>query len=62
MSDKEQLILIKDLIRKYFYYLDIIETTDEGREFHPNRLGSCRIMDGVAMEKILFELKKIANE
>lgn len=62
MTDKEQLEEIKALIRQYFSILDIVEETDDGREFHPNRLGSCRAMDCDRMEKLLIKLKEFTIE
>lgn len=42
-----------DAVRKFFYYLDIKEESDSGRVFSPNHIASCRVMDGIALEKVL---------
>jgi len=58
---EQSLSRILGLLKEYFYYLDIEEETDEGRKFHPNRLGgSCRAIDGQRMNEILIELKEYA--
>jgi hypothetical protein len=48
----------KAAVAKLFYYLDIVEESDSGNDFHPNFISSCRVMDGVAMEKLLKQLKQ----
>lgn len=58
MTDADAKIAVADL----FYYLDMVEESENGRPFHPNVIRSCRAMDGVAMEKILAALKKWATD
>lgn len=50
------------LVGEYLSLLDVVETTDDGREFRPNRLGSCRAMDGQRMNQILTELRLMIPE
>jgi hypothetical protein len=50
------------LVGEYLSLLEIVETTDDGREFRPNQLGSCRVMDGSRMNEILNELRQIVDQ
>lgn len=52
----------KAAVAKLFYYLDIVEESDSGNEFHPNFISSCRTMDGVAMNNLLKQLKQWSQE
>ena len=52
----------KEAVAKFLYYLEIVEESDSGNEFHPNFISSCRVMDGVAMNKLLKQLKEWAHE
>ena len=61
MSPQEQLARLKQAVRDYFALLDIQEETDDGRPFFPNRLGSCRVMDGVKMEDALKRMKELSK-
>ena len=62
MTDTEQLAAIRAKLARFFYLLDIEETTDEGRVFRPNQLGgSCRVLDAVEMGQILTDLKEWAK-
>lgn len=57
MTNEQAKLALADL----FYYLDMVEESDSGREFRPNTITSCRVMDGVAIEKLLTELKRWAQ-
>lgn len=48
------------LIRELIGLLEKREETDDGREFRPNRIDSCRCLDGARMDEILARLKAIA--
>lgn len=52
----------KQLIQKLFYYLDVVEETDEGRQFHPNYISSCRALDGAELNSILTSLEQWSNK
>ena len=52
---------LQQAVRDYFALLDIEEETDDGRRFFPNRLGSCRVMDGVKMEAALRRMKELSK-
>jgi hypothetical protein len=45
------------LVKEFISLLDITEESDSGNEFKPNRISSCRVMDGERMEKLLAEMK-----
>lgn len=49
---------MKELLKEMFEILDVVEVSDEGREFRPNKFVSCRAMDGERLGQILDELKK----
>ena len=62
---KEQKEIMSKLARdvlEFVYLLEIEETTDEdGRPFHPNRISSCRAMDGAKMNELLTRMKQMAE-
>ena len=53
---------MKELLKEMFEILDVVEVSDEGREFRPNKFVSCRAMDGERLGQILDELKKEITE
>lgn len=53
---------LKQLVKKFFYYLDIVEESDSGRVFKPNQISSCRVMDSKNMGEILARMKEIIGE
>lgn len=53
---------MKELLKEMFEILDVVEVSDEGREFRPNKFVSCRAMDGERLSQILNELKAKTNE
>ena len=52
----------KELLKEFFYLLEIEEQSDGGNFFHPNRIASCRAVDGQKLNEILMELKRRTNE
>lgn len=52
----------KTLIKELFELLDKTEETDEGRVFYPNRISSCRVLDGEKLEQVLKELKNTLED
>jgi hypothetical protein len=50
------------LVKELFRLLDITEETDEGRVFHPNRISSCRVLDGEKLEQVLKELRNTVED
>ena len=48
---------MKELLKEMFEILDVVEVSDEGREFRPNKFVSCRAMDGERLGQILNKLK-----
>ena len=47
-----------DLIRRFLALLEIEEESDSEHKFRPNRISSCRAVDGAEINDILIELKK----
>jgi hypothetical protein len=35
---------LEELVREFLSYLDYVEESEGGREFHPITLGSCRVL------------------
>jgi hypothetical protein len=61
-AEQEQLALVKADLAALFALADIVEETDDGRPFRPNRLGgSCRSLDGAKMNELLARLKTFAT-
>jgi hypothetical protein len=50
------------LVGALFELLDVVEVTDEGREFRPTVIRSCRAMTGVKLDKILVQLKSTLQD
>lgn len=48
---------LEQLVREMFVILDRVEMSDEGREFHPTNISSCRVMDSVKLDAILGEMR-----
>ena len=47
------------LVGELFSILEIEESTDDGRPFHPNTIRSCRAQDAERIEKLIKEIKSI---
>jgi hypothetical protein len=55
------LLHLTSLWHQLFFLLDITEESDSGNEFRPNRISSCRAVDGERIQKILEEAKQLIN-
>jgi hypothetical protein len=55
------LLRLTSLWHQLFFLLDITEESDSGNEFRPNRISSCRAVDGDRIQKILEEAKQLIN-
>jgi hypothetical protein len=58
---KRPLLRLTSLWHQLFFLLDITEESDSGNEFRPNRISSCRAVDGERIQKILEEAKQLIN-
>jgi hypothetical protein len=52
----------RDTVRELIRLLEIEEESDSGTAFHPNRISSCRVMDGMQINQCLKKLKELAAE
>jgi hypothetical protein len=50
---------MESLVKEFIGILDIIEESDSGRQFRPNQISSCRVMDGIRMGEILAKWKEL---
>jgi hypothetical protein len=50
------------LVKALFELLDRTEESDDGREFHPNVIQSCRAEDATKLEKVLVALKSTMED
>jgi hypothetical protein len=48
--------------RKLIGLLEIEEESDGGNVFYPNRISSCRVMDGARISQCLKKLKKLSQQ
>lgn len=48
------------LWKEFITLLEITEESDSGHKFNPNKISSCRAMDGKRLNEILIEARKIA--
>ena len=46
---------------KFIGLMDIVEESDSGNEFRPNRIFSCRALDAQKMADIIEEAKRVVN-
>lgn len=46
---------------QFIYIMDIIEESDSGNEFRPNRISSCRALDAQKMSDIIEKAKLVVN-
>jgi len=46
-------------VRELFALLDKVEVSDSGREFHPNQISSCRVMDVPKLEAALQKMRAV---
>ena len=52
-----------DLVKELFSYLDTIEISDSGREFHPISISCCRVMKMKELSECIEALKaSITND
>jgi len=47
------------LWKEFITLMEITEESDSGNEFHPNKISSCRAMDGKRLNEILAEARRI---
>lgn len=47
-----------DLVKELFSFLDIVEVSDGGREFHPIAISCCRVMKMEALNKCVKALRE----
>jgi hypothetical protein len=52
----------RDTVRELIRLLEIEEESDSGTAFHPNKVSSCRVMDGMKINQCLKTLKELAAE
>ena len=60
MSKEDEL---KMLVKSFFDdYLDLVEETDSGREFHPIYISCVRALKTEPLRKLLNRMRELANE
>jgi hypothetical protein len=52
---------LEDNVKFMFEMLDKVETSDSGRDFHPNTFSSCRVWDTHRLNKVFKKMKELAN-
>jgi hypothetical protein len=50
-----------DLCREFIGYLETVEESDSGREFHPTTIQSCRCVVAARLGEIIPEIKAICE-
>ena len=53
---------LKSLCKEFLNILRITEVSDNGTIFHPTRITSCRVQDGVKINKILAHIGRIVTD
>lgn len=49
---------LEDNVRRFFAILDTVESTDEGRDFKPVFISSCRVQESAKLKEILNAMKQ----
>jgi hypothetical protein len=49
---------LESLIKEFLEIIETVEETDEGREFHPTTISSCRCMDAERLGQIITKMKE----
>jgi len=57
-QDSLDKMTVNELVKEFFSYLDHIEETDSGREFHPIELSSCRVLMTQPLNMCLEKLRE----
>jgi len=52
---------LEGLCRELIEILETVEITDEGREFHPTTINSCRVLTCERLGKIIPEIKRLSK-
>lgn len=52
----------RDTVRELIRLLEIEEESDSGTVFRPNKISSCRVMDGMQMNQCLKTLKELSEQ
>ena len=53
---------LQDLVKEFFTYLDYVEETSSGREFHPITIGSCRILMSEPLDMCMKKLREAVSD
>jgi hypothetical protein len=62
MTTEAELIHLRSLVKKLFYYLDYQEESDGGKVFHPVTISCCRALMTQPLDELLNEMKTIVTE
>lgn len=52
---------LKSLCKQFIDILETVEVSDNGREFHPTTINSCRVLTLEKLDKIIADIKKEIN-
>lgn len=52
---------LAELCRELIEILEIVEASDNGREFHPTTINSCRCLTAERLSKIMPEIKRLSE-
>jgi len=62
LKEYERVSELSELVLDLFKMLDSVEVTDNGREFRPTSIRSCRVMHTEKLNKLLPRMKQLAEE
>ena len=57
LDELAELRKVSALVRELLAILETVEESDDGREFHPTTISSCRCMTAKRLDEIFTELK-----
>ena len=59
---QEENVALKLLVRELLAILNTVEISDNGKEFHPTTISSCRVLTLQRLQQILSELDAISSK
>jgi hypothetical protein len=62
MSSDQKLLELKELVKTFFdEYLDSVDESESGREFHPIQVSCCRALKSQPLGELLRKMKELSR-
>ena len=53
---------LRATVKEFMDILDVVETSDEGRMFHPTTVGTCRSMEQEKIGRLLKAMRELTRD